>query len=86
MKEIIGFSPEAKPEIKKGNLKEKESEIKKNAEDIRDFMKEISKESKKEGFPIGNDGRIDMRAFEKVYSNGEVIKEIGKGVDPVWMP
>ena len=75
MKETMGFKPEANTGKKKENPKEKESEIRKKVEGIRDFMKEVSKESKKEGFPIGNNGRIDMRAFEKVYSKGELKKD-----------
>ena len=72
MKEI-NLSPEANIGTKKENPKE--IEIRENAEKVRDFMKEISKELKREGFPIGNDGRIDMRAFEKVYSKGEVKRD-----------
>ena len=68
----MGFNPEANKGGTKENPEEKEFEIRKKVEDIRDFTKEVSKESKKGGFPIGNDGRIDMRAFKNVYSKGEM--------------
>lgn len=73
MNEIIGFSPETNPKTKKENPQE--IEIRENAEKVRDFMKEISKELKREGFPIGNDGRIDMRAFKNFYSKGALIED-----------
>ena len=72
MKEI-NFSPEVNSETKKENPKE--TEIRENAEKVRNFMKEISKESKREEFPIGNDGRIDMRAFKNFYSKGALTKD-----------
>ena len=69
------YSEELNREILKPNREKAElekSEIRKNAEKIRNFMETISGELKKEGLPIMSDGRIDMRAFKRVYSKGEM--------------
>lgn len=69
------YSEELNKEISKSNKENFElekSEIRKNAEKVEKFMKIISVELRREGLPIGNDGRIDARAFKRVYSNGEM--------------
>jgi len=61
--------------LKEEKAELEKSEIRRNAEKVRNFMETISGELRKEGLPIMSDGRIDMRAFKKVYSKGEMDRD-----------
>lgn len=52
--------------------KEFQKEIFERGRGLEIYLREISFELKENGFPVGNDCRIDMDGFEQVYSRGAV--------------
>ncbi len=45
-------------------------------ESLSSSLKEIARELSQQGFPVGEDCRIDMKKFEGVYATNEIEKEL----------